>query len=181
MNCQSCGLINRPFEEFCGHCRRELLDEAAAGAKRREWDALSPALRAEQEKHYADFRARFDEHQRWLRRHRLLHTIAGGMLVSLAMNAAAFFVTFWTIPIDFAIGGAAGFLLNRAGGGAYRGLALFLVGGTATVAALMPFINSEGFWKGAWLFSSFALMFVAGAGYILGLLLDVDHVEHQLL
>jgi hypothetical protein len=181
MNCRSCGLVNRPFEEFCAHCRRELLDEPAAAAKRREWDALSPPLRAEQEKHYAGLRGRFDGHLLWLKRHRLLHAIAGGSIVSLAMNASVLFPAFWPVPIDFAFGAAAALLLNRAGGGAYRGLAIFSTAAGLSVAALMPFINTEVYWKGVWLISSLAMLFVGGAGYYLGIKLDLERVEHQFM
>jgi hypothetical protein len=181
MNCRSCGLINRPFEEFCGHCRGELLDPESAVRKRREWDGLSPALRAEQEKHYAALRGRFDEHLRWLRGHRLAHAALGGILVCLGMNAAVFFVSFWPVPIDFALGAAAGALLNRAGGGAYRGLGFFVAAAALSIVLLMPFVNAEAFRGGAWLISSVAVMFVGGGGYYLGLKLDLDHVERQFM
>jgi hypothetical protein len=181
MNCRSCGLINRPYEEFCGHCRRELLAPGAAAGKKREWEALSPALRAEQEKRYASLRTRFDEHLRWLRRHRLAHAAFGGIFVCLGMNAAVFFVSLWPVPIDFALGVAAGALLNRAGGGAYRGLGIFVATAALSVALLMPFINREAFWGGAWLLSAAAVLFVGSAGYYLGLKLDADHVERQFM
>ena len=181
MNCRSCGLINRPFEEFCAHCRRELMDAPAAAGKRQEWDALSPALRAEQEEHFAGLRRRFDEHLLWLRRHRLLHAIAGGCIVSLMMNAVLFFPAFWPLAIDFAIGAAAALLLNRLGGGSYRGLALFSIAAGLTIPALMPFVNTEVYWKGVWLISTVAVMFVGGAGYYLGLKLDIDRVERQFM
>lgn len=180
MNCPSCGLANRPFEADCAHCRLALQDEDAAAAKRREWDALSPRMREEQERHFAGLRARFDEHAHWLKRHRLLHGILGGLAVGFFMNAGIFFATFWTIPIDLAIGAAAGVLLNRLGGGAYRGLAIF--GGAAAASLLFfpVFLNMEVFLKGFWLFTSFAVTAVAGCGYALGLKLDFDHVEHQI-
>lgn len=181
MNCRSCGLQNRPYEVACAHCSEDLQDPAKASAKLREWDLLSPALRAEQEKHYADLRARFDEHQIWLRRHRRLHAAAGAFFVGFGMNAALLFQVRWTIPIDLLIGAAAGLWLNRLGGGSFRGFGIFGGAAALCVLAMIPFVHMEEFLKGIWLLSAFGVMFVAGAGYYLGLKLDIDHVEHQLI
>ena len=181
MNCRLCGLENRPYEVACAHCHGELQDPRKATEKLAEWDRLSPALRAEQEKHYLGLRARFDDHQLWLRRHRRLHAVAGAFFVGFGMNAALLFQVLWTIPIDLAIGAAAGLWLNRLGGGSYRGLAIFGAAAACSVLAMIPFVHMAEFMKGIWLLSSFAVMFVAGAGYYLGLKLDIDHVEHQLI
>lgn len=181
MNCRACGLTNRPYEVACAHCHRDLQDPHEASAKLREWDLLSPALRAEQEKHFADLRARFDDHQVWLRSHRRLHALAGAFFVGFGMNAALLFQVLWTIPIDCAIGAAAGLMLNRLGGGSYRGLGLFAAAAVVCVVAMIPLVHMEVFLKGLWLFTSIAVMFVGGAGYYLGLKLDIDHVEHQLI
>lgn len=181
MNCRTCGLDNRPYEVACAHCAADLQDLDAAAAKLREWDLLSPVLRAEQEKHYASMRARFDDHQQWLRRNRVTHAILGALIVGVGMNAAIFFAVKWAIPIDLAIGAGAGLLLNRLGGGAYRGLALFSAAAALSVITLLPLIHTELFWKGIWLFSAIAVVFVGGAGYMLGLKLDLDHVEHQMI
>lgn len=181
MNCRSCGLENRPCDADCAHCSRPLQDRDAAAARRREWDALSPKLRDEQERHYEGLRARFDEHVQWLRRHRLLHGAVGGLAVCFFMNAGIFFATFWTVPVDFAIGVAAGILLNRVRGGAYRGLAIFLGAAVASMAALPVFLDLGAFLHGAWLFTTFSVMVVSGCGYGMGLKLDFDHVEHQFL
>jgi hypothetical protein len=181
MNCSSCGLENRPIEATCAHCGLEIQEADAARAKRREWEALPPQLREEQEKHFAALRERFDDHLRWLRRHRWLHAIVAGLVVSIFMNAAVLFEAPQTLPIDFALGAAAGFLLNRWRGGAYRGMWLFAGAGAVSVVALSPFINMKAFWEGWFLISALVLGFVAAAGYYLGLKMEIDHVERQFI
>jgi hypothetical protein len=182
MNCPSCGLINLPYEVACAHCSTELQDPDVAHGKLREWNALSPELRREQDRYFIEMRARFDDHLQWLRRHRLVHAILGGVIVSFWMNAAIFFGLFWTFPIDFAIGAAAGHLLNRARGGAYRGLAIFTGAGTLAVVAIRPFTDMMSFLaSGMWLFSTIGILVVAASGYYLGLKLDVEHVERQFI
>jgi len=42
-------MTNRPYDAVCGLCGKPVQDQAAADAKRREWDALPPLLREEQE------------------------------------------------------------------------------------------------------------------------------------
>jgi hypothetical protein len=180
-HCRFCGLTNRPYAEACAHCARTLQAPGAAEAKRREWDALPAPLRAEYERAFDVARERFDDHVRWLRRHRWVHATLGGVLVVLPTNAALFFPTFWTIPIGFALGALAGLALNRVRGGAYRGLGLFGAAGALAVVLFLPFVEVQEYLKGWWLMHALVLAGVGGAGYYLGLKLEFEHVERVML
>jgi hypothetical protein len=181
VNCPGCGLENRPYDASCAHCEQPLQEPDQAAAKRREWDLLTPALRNEQEEHFSKLRERFDEHRRWLKSHRTVHTILGAVVVAVGMNAALFFMALWTFPIDLVLGAGAGLLLNRLGGGAYRGLGLFSLAAVLSLLFVPLFVSGEVFWNGMWIVSAVAILFIAGAGYALGLQIDIDHVEHQVL
>jgi len=178
LNCPFCGLTNRPYETQCGMCGKPIQNPLAAEAKRREWEALPPKLRQEQEQAFDRMRAGTEGHLLWLRRHRLGHSILGGVLVSFAMNASVFFASPWSILIDLAIGAAAALLLNRMRGGCWIGTGLFLAAVVISVVLRRPFLNGEGYLSGGWLLTSFAVFFLAVAGYALGLTMDYTHRDH---
>ncbi len=173
-------MTNRPTAASCASCGREVQEAGAAAEKRREWDALPEQVRADYEKDYDRARERWDEHRRWLRRHRATHAVLGGIGLSLAMNAPLFFPSFGSLLAAFVLGAAAALALNLLRGGAYRGLGLFLAAALLSVLALALFINMEAYLKGTWLLSCFGLMFSAGIGYALGLKLDIEHLEHSM-
>ena len=178
LNCSDCGLTNAPYESACVSCRKPLQDQTAADAKRREWDALPPGLREEQEQAFVRMRASVEEHWRWLRRYRLTHAIIGGVVVSLVMNGSTFFASPWSIAVDLAIGAAAGVFLNRLRGGAWIGLGLFIGGAVASVVLRLPFLNRDAYLQGSWFFTCFGVLAAAVSGYFMGMKLDYDHRDH---
>jgi len=178
LNCSSCGLTNPPYEASCVSCRTPLQDQAAADAKRREWDALSPKLRDEQEQAFVKMRESVEEHWRWLRRHRLTHAIIGAGIVNMLMNGAVFFASLWSIPIDLALGAAAALGLNRLRGGSWHGAGLFAGAAVLSVILRAPFLNMGEYLKGYWLITCFAATIVVLGGYLMGMKLDFDHRDH---
>ena len=180
LNCHSCGLTNRPYETACAHCERPLQDAEAAEAKRREWDALTPALREELEKNFDRMREGTLDHLQWLRRHRLTHAIIGALLVNLVVNGATLFEGHWTIPVDTALGAAAGLLLNRWHGGAWHGTGIFMAAGIAALICKAPFLGRE-FHDGGWFLVCFAFFMLACLGYFLGLKLNYEHADRAVI
>jgi hypothetical protein len=178
LNCPFCGLTNRPYESQCVACGKAIQDPAAAEAKRLEWDALPYKLRAEQEQAFDRMRAGTEGHHLWLKRYRVAHAVVGAVLVGLSMNASVFFVSPWSILIDLAIGAAAGLFLNRLRGGCWYGTGLFVGSAIVSVVLRAPFLNMEGYLQGGWLLTSFAVLFVAASGYIMGLTMDYTHRDH---
>jgi hypothetical protein len=178
LNCPFCGLTNRPYETQCVTCGKAIQEPAAAEAKRREWDALPSKLREEQERAFDRMQAGTEGHRLWLRRHRVGHAILGGVLVSLPMNGSVFFASPWSIPIDLAIGAVAALLLNRMRGGCWNGTGLFVGAAVLSIVLRAPFLNMEGYLRGGWLLTCFALFFLAVSGYIMGLTMDYTHRDH---
>jgi len=178
LNCGGCGLTNAPYEAACTSCRTPLQDQAAADAKRREWDALPPKLREEQEQAFVRMRASVEEHWKWLRRYRVTHAIIGALLVSLVMNGSAFFASPWSILVDFAIGAGAALLLNRFRGGSWIGFGLFVGAAVASVLLRAPFLDMSVYLQGFWFFTCFAVLGLAVSGYFMGMKLDYDHRDH---
>lgn len=178
MNCTTCGLTNRPYHEECANCGRRLQDRESAEERRREWDGLPEKIRKEYEEDYEKARKSFDEHVRWLRRYRFVHAAIGAVVVGLCMNMAIAFASPVSIPIDLAIGGFAGFLLNRWRGGSFLGMGLFVAAAVLSVLLHLPFISVAAFWSAWFLLSALFLMLVAGVGYYLGLKMAFDHFEH---
>jgi hypothetical protein len=178
LNCKSCGLTNRPYDTECSHCEQPLQDATAAAAKRKEWDALSPALRLEFERTFDRMREGTMDHIEWLRRHRLAHAFLGAMLVNLTMNGCTFFVAPWTIPVDLALGAGAGLALNRWHGGSWQGTGLFFGAGIVSFLIKLPFLGS-GVWSGSGLVVSFAMFFLAIAGYLIGIHMEFGHSDRS--
>lgn len=178
LNCGGCGLTNVPYEAACVSCKTPLQDAAAADARRREWDALPPRLREEQEQAFVRMRASVEEHRRWLRRYRLVHAICGAALVNLLMNGSVFFASPWSIPIDLALGAAAALMLNRLRGGAWHGAAIFAGAAGASVVLRVPFLDMGAYLLGSWLITCFAVFLVVIGGYLMGMKLDYDHRDH---
>src|SRR5262245_38339770 len=104
LNCTRCGLTNKPYDAACAICSLPLQDPAAADAKRKEWDALGPKLRAEQEAVFDRMRASRLEHLDWLKKHRTAHAVAGALLLNFIMACATCFNAPWCIPLDLALG-----------------------------------------------------------------------------
>jgi hypothetical protein len=178
LNCTNCGLTNVPYETACVSCRAPLQDAGAADAKRREWDALPPGLREEQEQAFVKMRASLEEHWRWLRRYRLVHAICGAALVNMLMNGSVLFASPWSIPVDLALGAAAALVLNRLRGGAWQGAGLFAGAAVASVVLRAPLLNRSAYLEGPWLFTCFALLLVVIGGYFMGMKLEYDHGDH---
>lgn len=178
LNCPACGLTNRPYHADCSNCARPLQDAAAADARRREWDALSPKLREEFERDFDRMRAGTLEHLAWLNRHRLTHAILGAMLLNLILNGSTLFAAPWSIPVDLALGAAAGLALNRRHGGAWTGTGIFLGAGVVSLLAKLPFLGRD-FAETGWFLTCFALFLVASLGYLLGLKMDFEHADRS--
>jgi len=178
LNCDACGLTNRPYEVACAQCARPLQDAAAAGVKRREWDALPVALREDMERAFDRMSEGTVEYNDWLNKHRLTHAFVGAMLVNWTMNGSTFFAAPWTIPVDLSIGAAAGLFLNRRRGGAWQGAGIFFVAGAVSILVKAPLLGS-GLWVGGWFLVSFAIFFQTLIGYLMGLKLDVDHADRS--
>jgi hypothetical protein len=178
LNCAACGLTNRPYHTDCSNCARPLQDSATADARRREWDALSAGVREEFERDFDRMREGTLDHLAWLNRHRLTHAIVGAMLVNLTMNGSTLFAAPWTIPVDLALGGAAGLALNRWHGGAWHGIGIFLGAGVVSLLAKLPFLDRD-FAVGGWFMTCFALFFVGAMGYLLGVKMDFEHADRS--
>jgi len=178
LNCNACGLTNRPYDADCAQCRAPLQDRAAADAKRREWDALSPNLREEQERVFDKMRDSTEAHLLWLRKHRTTHAVLGGLLVSLLMNLSVGFASIPSIPVDLILGAAVALYLNRLRGGAWQGFGLFLGAAVLSLILMLPFINIEVYLTGYWFFTCFAVLAVSGGGYFMGMKLDSEHHDH---
>lgn len=178
LNCQGCGLTNRPYDASCTHCNRLLQDAETAGAKLKEWEALSPKLREEMERTFDRMREGTLDHLGWLQRHRLRHAVLGAIVVNVVVNGGTFFQGHWTIPVDSALGAGAALLLNRWRGGAWHGAGLFLGAGVAALFCKLPFVDGD-FLIGGWLLSCFAFFLLAIAGYFLGLKLDFEHADRS--
>lgn len=179
LNCEGCGLTNAPYEAACVLCARPLQDDEAAAARRREWDALSPKLREEQELEFRKMRERVEEHWRWLRQNRLTHAIIGAALVNMLMNGSVFFSSLWSIPVDLVLGAGAGLLLNRLRGGTYVGAGLFAGAALLSILLRAPFMaRNWSYAAGGWLFTCFAVAAVVMGGYLMGMKLDFDHRDH---
>lgn len=179
LNCPSCGVTNRPYDVDCVLCERPIQEASAADAKRREWDALPPRIREEQELAFDRMREGVVRHLKWLRSHRAVHAVLGSALVCFLMNGAVFFALGWPIAIDLVVGAAAGLLLNHLKGGSWHGFGLFLAAAVLSVLLKLPFLNLENFLQGYWFYSCFSLFLVTGAGYLMGMKLDFDHTDHN--
>jgi len=180
LNCAACGLTNRPYHTGCSNCAAPLQDQATADAKRRDWDALTPKLREEFERDFDRMRQGTLDHLAWLKKHRLIHAVVGALLVNLTVNGSTFFMGHWTIPVDVALGAGAGLLLNRRHGGEWQGAGLFFGAGVLALLVKLPQLGHfmEG---GGWLLVSFALFFLAAAGYLLGMRLDFEHADRSVI
>jgi hypothetical protein len=179
LNCRHCGLTNRPYAVACDHCLRPLQDEAAADVKEREFDALPPKLREEQELHYDRMAEHHGEHRTWLQRNRVAQGVCGALILNLSMNVTSFFVAPWCVPIDLALGAAAALLLNRLRGGAFIGLSLFFA---ACIVSwifrwrLMP-LHAEL----PWILPVMGVTAAASCGYFMGRTLETTHVERSII
>jgi len=180
LNCDACGLTNRPYEVACAHCARPLQEPAAAEARRREWDALSPALREDMERRFDRMSEGTLEYNDWLNKHRITHAVIGAALVNLTMNGATFFAAPWTIPVDLATGAAAGLFLNRRRGGAWQGAGIFFAAGALSLLLKAPLLGS-GLWMGGWFLVCFAVFFQVLVGYLMGLQLDFEHADRSVI
>lgn len=181
LNCHSCGLTNRPYDARCSHCERPLQDPADAAARRKEWDALTPALREELERNFDRMREGTLDHLDWLNRHRITHAVIGAMLVNFTMNGSTFFQAPWSIPVDLSLGAAAGLALNRRHGGAWQGAGIFLGAGLASLLIKTPMLGRDWMTFGGWLLACFALLILVIFGYFLGLKLDFDHADRSVI
>jgi hypothetical protein len=171
-------MTNRPYDAVCALCGKTVQDQGAADAKRREWDALPPDLRAEQEKAFDRMREGVEAHLRWLRKHRVVHALIGAVALCLFMDGSVFFQLLWPIAIDLAVGAAAGLALNQLKGGTWRGVGVFVAAAVLTVILKIPFMNTGVFLEAIWLVSCFGVMFSAGTGYLMGMKLEFDHHDH---
>ena len=171
--CHGCGLSPLPYEVVCPVCKRVLQDESSAAAKRAEWDALPPALREEQERVFTRMREGQGHHHQWLKKNRWTQIILGAAVVNLILGGSTFFAVPWAIPVDLALGGAAGWGLNSMHGGAYRGVGLF------TAAAFLSTIArfSLGNIGAGLVLLPFAFLAVMLAGYLMGFKMDTDHSD----
>jgi hypothetical protein len=176
--CHRCGLTNLPYNVACPVCERPLQDEAAAAAKRAEWDALPKGLREEQERVFERMRGSQQHHHQWLKKNRWTQAVLGALLVNFILGASTFFAVPWSIPVDLILGGAAGWALNLVRGGAYRGLLLFTAAASVSTIARFALagLTGGGFGVGVVLLP-FAFLGVMLAGYLIGLKMDHDHGE----
>ena len=178
LNCGGCGLTNVPYETTCVSCRTPLQEQAAADAKRREWDALPPRIREEQEQAFVRMRESVEEHGRWLRRNRLSHAVIGAAIVNMLMNGSVLFASPWSIPIDLALGAGAALFLNRLRGGMWNGAGLFAGAAVVSVVLRAPFLDMGVYLTGFWLITCFAVLLVVIAGYLMGMKLEQVHHDH---
>lgn len=178
LNCSRCGLTNKPYDSVCVICSEPLQDQAAADAKRKEWDALGPRMRAEQEAVFDRMLASRREHLEWLQKHRAVHAVAGALLLNFIMACATCFNAPWCIFLDLALGAGAGLAINRFRGGATRGALVFFGAALLGLLLKVPFLGG-GFGQGLWLLSILGLLAVYIVGYLMGLKLDSDHADRS--
>jgi hypothetical protein len=177
LNCRHCGLTNRPYAVACAHCLRPLQDEAKADVKQREFDALPPTLREEQELHYDRMAEHHGEHRNWLQRNRIVQAVSGALILDLSLNVTTFFIAPWCVPIDLALGAVAALLLHWFRGGGFIGLSLFFAACIVSWSfrlLLMP-IHAEF----AGILPVLGVMTAAGCGYFMGRVLESSHVERS--
>jgi len=140
VDCRACGLSNPPYAADCEFCAGTLQPAAEADRHRREWESLGEKSKAEFLETYRRDRERYEAWVEKLRRDRKKHAVIGALayglgtnlLLVLAYNVGALGLLL-VLLADAAVGSAAGFFVNRAKGGEYRGLALF--GGAYLVSA----------------------------------------------
>ncbi len=168
--CPRCGIASAPVAERCS-CGRALQDAASAGARRREWEALEPALRADLDRTFAESARRYAEYAASLRRYRWLHALIGAVVLTAASaNAGA---REWILGA--ALGGAAGLVLNLTGGGRLLGGLVFFASFAAVILASWG-LRFEGYaTQQAVLLSVAILMFVTVIGAYFGMRLDWRH------
>jgi hypothetical protein len=178
--CHRCGLTNLPYNVACPVCGRPLQDEAAAAAKRGEWDALPKDLREEQESVFERMRDGHQQHHQWLQKNRWTQTVLGALLVNMILGGSTLFCVPWSIPVDLIIGGAAGWALNVMRGGAYRGLGLFTA--AAFLSTIIRFalanLTRTDFGVGV-VMLPFAFLGMLVAGYLVGMKMDASHGERS--
>jgi hypothetical protein len=86
--CHRCGLTNLPYNVACPVCERPLQDEAAAAAKRAEWDALPKELREDQERVFERMRGGHQHHHQWLKKNRWTQSVLGAILVNMILGGS---------------------------------------------------------------------------------------------
>ena len=181
LNCPRCGVTNRPYDTDCVLCHRPVQDKAAAEARRREWDALPPELRAQQEQAFNRMREAVEAHLAWLRHHRKTHAVLGGSLFSFFFDFGFFFNRPWMLLPDLAVGAAAALVLNHLKGGSWQGAGVFMAAAIVALVLRLPVIDVESWLSGPWLMACFGFTVIVGVGYLMGTYLDFDHHDHNVV
>jgi F0F1-type ATP synthase assembly protein I len=177
----------------CGHCGNILRVKEAVEASRREWAEFPPAIRKEFEEKYKNAQSRYREYELFLKNNRVKHIISGilinitlGLFTYLLKTSGIWFFIYFIISA--VSGGLAWLLLNKHGGGAFRGM--FLVWGAFMVPTLMQALQESvgisSYREGTISFRSFVFpAFIGSAlslflGYFFGIKLDFDRGEKSL-
>lgn len=175
--CAACGVASLPYESRCDRCGRPLRAPEEAEARRREWESLEPALRAELEEGVRRQRRAYEEHVLWLRRNRRTHCLIGAGVTAVLIDGPLGLPSLPALPIHLLLGAAAALTLNLCGGGMWRGFFMFVGAGVAAVMTLLPFIDFGLFARGGWFLFPFAIIPIAAVGYYLGMRTEFDPVE----
>lgn len=178
--CPSCGLKSLPIHAQCAFCAKPVRDPGDAARERETWEATDPGIRrdalGEHERDLAELRG----WKETLDRRRPLHAAVGAALFG---GPISFIFLFWwktsgvawiafTI-LALAAGAAAGYSLNRFGGGPRRGVAICVAAFVAMFgltlgarAVDMPLADSM--IRFTWLSLAYGSLFSVAAGYVLG-------------
>lgn len=174
MSCAECGLENPPTQEACAFCEVPL---AFPPERRAQWDALTPALRAE---FSTAFERALQARREWrerLRRNRWRTSAAGGVFNILLMSITHGPVleaggggALLYFALDGAAGAGAGFVLNAVRGSEYRGMILFGAWyGASTALKLATGALSLGLTFGLFVLFGFVVALCLGYGFGLNL------------
>src|SRR3972149_5060304 len=120
MFCKNCAYPNLPIYFTCQRCGSVMHSVEDTDRTKREWDIMPNEMRMEFEAKCKAEQERWEEHNIFLRKSRMLHTIVGS-----ALGGVTGLLTGIVIIPDVVLGAVAGYYLNHRGGGQYTGMALF--------------------------------------------------------
>ena len=167
MFCKNCAYPNLPIYFTCQQCCSVMHSVEDTDRTKREWDIMPNKMRMEFEAKCKVEQERWEEHNIFLRKSRMLHTIVGS-----ALGGVTGLLTGIVIIPDVVLGAVACYYLNHRGGGQYTGMALFgiiyIVSSVLKGAFAMAF--TDAFYLPIW--AGGLLLAICGGGAF-GIYLDI--------
>lgn len=165
----SCGARNAPWAERCGKCNRVLQTPAEASARKREWDALSPEMRASMESEFTKAGERSEQARVFRRRRLIVLSISAAIAFPLLLELVPPKMAGLGSIIAAPIGAGAALAYHLLGPGAVRGAAIFGAAYLVATFVKLPFCEtSPMFWHGQWIHSAIVTFIVAMLGWGVG-------------